>query len=94
MSNDKTVVHLPVLNIPREDYNLRTEITYFFRKNGIKDENLIFMKDVDLFQLHRDGHLALTLVDFNVLPSNISPLEGAISQIIDHHKRECAENPR
>ncbi|KAK3094336.1 hypothetical protein FSP39_000423, partial [Pinctada imbricata] len=66
ISADGTIF-IPVLNIQRSQYPLRTESTFFLRKNSITDELLTFRDDLDLQKLHRSGKLTLTLVDRNVL---------------------------
>lgn len=59
---------IPVLNIPRADFALRTETTFALREQGIPATSLIFRDEIDLGGLHRSGLLSLTLVDHHVLP--------------------------
>lgn len=59
---------IPVLNIPRADFALRTETTFLLREHSIPDSSLIFRDEIDLAGLHRAGLLSLTLVDHHVLP--------------------------
>jgi len=59
---------IPVLNIPRTDFALRTETTFLLREHSIPDSSLIFRDEIDLAGLHRAGLLSLTLVDHHVLP--------------------------
>lgn len=33
---------LPILNVPKSKFNIKTEVTYFFKLNGIPLESLIF----------------------------------------------------
>ncbi|KAG9334705.1 hypothetical protein JZ751_007240 [Albula glossodonta] len=84
---------VPVLNIPRSEFPLRTDNVFHLRENGLAVEDLVFRDDVDLQALHRAGRLALTLVDHNVLPSTDSDLEAAVVEVIDHHRLERQPSP-
>lgn len=59
---------IPVLNIPRADFPLRTETTFLLQEQGIPAASLIFRDEIDLAGLHHAGLLSLTLVDHHVLP--------------------------
>ncbi|NXJ72456.1 PRUN1 Exopolyphosphatase, partial [Rostratula benghalensis] len=79
---------IPVLNIPRGDFALRTETTFLLREQGIPAASLIFRDEVDLGGLHRAGLLSLTLVDHHVLPSADAALEEAVVEVLDHRPLE------
>nr|XP_014427157.1 exopolyphosphatase PRUNE1 [Pelodiscus sinensis] len=79
---------LPVLNIPRAEFPLRTESTFLLREQQIPDRCLIFRDEVDLHALHRAGLLSLTLVDHHMLPSGDAALEEAVVEVIDHRPLE------
>ncbi|XP_078525631.1 exopolyphosphatase PRUNE1 [Lissotriton helveticus] len=87
-SSETNLAFIPVLNIPRSDYPLRSEGTFFLRESGIRDELLIFRDEIDLHMLHEAGLLSLTLVDHNVLPREDESLEEAVTEVIDHHALE------
>ncbi|XP_039606356.1 exopolyphosphatase PRUNE1 isoform X1 [Polypterus senegalus] len=82
----KTVI--PVLNIPRSEFALRTENTYFLNENQISEDWLIFKNEIDLHELHQSGLLTLTLVDHHVLPRKDQILEEAVVDVIDHRPLE------
>lgn len=79
---------IPVLNIPRADFALRTETTFLLREHSIPDSSLIFRDEIDLAGLHRAGLLSLTLVDHHVLPSTDAALEEAVVDVLDHRPLE------
>ncbi|OXB72331.1 UNVERIFIED_CONTAM: hypothetical protein H355_015630 [Colinus virginianus] len=89
---------IPVLNIPRSDFALRTETTFLLRERGIPDSSLIFRDEIDLAGLHRAGLLSLTLVDHHVLPGALTvpvssasadaALEEAVVDVLDHRPLE------
>ncbi|NWH73556.1 PRUN1 Exopolyphosphatase, partial [Piaya cayana] len=79
---------IPVLNIPRADFALRTETTFLLREQGIPTTSLIFRDEIDLGELHSTGLLALTLVDHHVLPGADAALEDAVVEILDHRPLE------
>ncbi|NXB83143.1 PRUN1 Exopolyphosphatase, partial [Vidua chalybeata] len=82
---------VPVLNIPRADFALRTETTFLLRDRGIPAASLIFRDEIDLGGLHHAGLLSLTLVDHHVLPRADAALEEAVVEVMDHRplERDC-----
>ncbi|XP_053857347.1 exopolyphosphatase PRUNE1 [Vidua macroura] len=82
---------VPVLNIPRADFALRTETTFLLRDRGIPAASLIFRDEIDLGGLHHAGLLSLTLVDHHVLPRADAALEEAVVEVVDHRplERDC-----
>uniref|UniRef100_A0A8C3K7U0 Prune exopolyphosphatase 1 n=1 Tax=Calidris pygmaea TaxID=425635 RepID=A0A8C3K7U0_9CHAR len=79
---------IPVLNIPRAEFALRTETTFLLRERGLPAASLIFRDEIDLGGLHRAGLLSLTLVDHHVLPSADAALEEAVVEVLDHRPLE------
>lgn len=79
-------VPVPVINIPRHDFELRTEAVYLFDVLGIDVGALTFSDEIDLEALYRNKRLRLTLVDHNILSQNQSRFQGAVEAIIDHHE--------
>ncbi|XP_071787927.1 uncharacterized protein [Asterias amurensis] len=76
-------VVVPVLNIPRHDFPLRTEVTHFLSTLN-HDDSLVFRDDVNINNLHADGRLSLTLVDHNTLSRADAHLDAVVKEIIDH----------
>ena len=79
---------VPVMNIPRNDFALRTEAVFLFREANIDPDDLLFLDDVDLKALHNKELLDLILIDHNILGSNQKILKPAVSEILDHHADE------
>lgn len=92
MSNDQ--VHVPVLNIPREDFPLRTDVKKVLSQHNIDDSLLTFRSDVDLHDLQSKGKLSLSLVDFHVFPKRDESLEDSLVEVIDHRKQEKSFSKR
>jgi exopolyphosphatase len=88
VSPDGAAPFVPLVNVPRADYKLRTEAVFLFSSVGIDAELLTFIDEVDLKALHADGELELVLVDHNVLSAGQAALADAVTGIIDHHKDE------
>jgi len=78
------------MNIPREDFTLRTETNWLFKEVGIDTHNLLFFpeiqKDFDL--LKENKCVDLILVDHNRLSVPQEKYESLVTEIIDHHKDE------
>ncbi|NWV91432.1 PRUN1 Exopolyphosphatase, partial [Machaerirhynchus nigripectus] len=84
---------VPVLNIPRADFALRTETTFLLRERGIPAASLVFRDEIDLAGLHHAGLLSLTLVDHHILPGADAALEEAVVEVLDHRPLERERGP-
>ncbi|XP_074837435.1 exopolyphosphatase PRUNE1 [Carettochelys insculpta] len=87
-SLESKAAFVPVLNIPRSEFPLRTESTFLLQEQRIPDSCLIFRDEIDLHALHRAGLLSLTLVDHHILPSGDVSLEKAVIEVMDHRPLE------
>jgi exopolyphosphatase len=83
-----TEVVLPVMNIPRSEFKLRTEADYLFREVGIDISNLVFLDEIDLNTLRDANHLKLVLIDHNRLGKSQQGLAENVEEILDHHVDE------
>ncbi|XP_070622607.1 exopolyphosphatase PRUNE1 isoform X1 [Erythrolamprus reginae] len=90
---DSTAAFVPVLNVPRADFPLRTESTFLLLQQHISEKVLIFRDEIDLAGLHKAGILSLTLVDHHVLPSKDVALEAAVVEVMDHRPLEWERPP-
>ncbi|ESO06830.1 hypothetical protein HELRODRAFT_170850 [Helobdella robusta] len=69
--NERRTVYVPLLNISRKDYRIRTEVKYLLENVGIAEEDLCFLEDINLRLLHEKKLLKITLVDFNTFAGAI-----------------------
>ncbi|XP_063173206.1 exopolyphosphatase PRUNE1 isoform X2 [Candoia aspera] len=92
-SPDSKAAFVPVINIPRLDFPLRTESTFLLQQQQIPGNALVFRDEIDLAGLHRAGLLSLTLVDHHVLPSRDAALESAVVEVVDHRPLERERAP-
>jgi len=81
-------VFVPLVNVPRADYKLRTEAVYLLSAVGIEPDLLTFIDEVDLDAAHESGGLQLVLVDHNALAAGQAHLAPAVTGVIDHHRDE------
>jgi len=79
---------VPVMNIPRNDFALRTEAVYLFGEASINPEILLFLDDIDLAELSDQGMLEMVLVDHNVPGDVLAPYGKVVMEILDHHVDE------
>lgn len=68
--------YVPVLNIPRRDYPLKTEVGHMFGKCGIVESVLLFRDDLP-------GKMAPD-VSVILVDHHISPLAPNVAEILDH----------
>ena len=85
LADKKGHVFLPLINIPRADFKLRTEAVYLFHATGIELGNLLFADEVDLDRLQETNRLRLTLVDHNKLAPSQGRHQSLVEAILDHH---------
>ncbi|KAA8916847.1 hypothetical protein TRICI_000966 [Trichomonascus ciferrii] len=92
---------IPLLNIPRQDINLRPELLYLLSQLGVNASNLFCLDD--LTTLISDGTVVKSnchafLVDFNRLTGTLADLiDDRVVGILDHHDDEGyykSANPR
>lgn len=81
---------IPVLNIPSNEYFLKTEVKFLLKKYKIADENLVFNDQVDLSGWCCSQKLKLHLVDHHELTTKSLNLEPCVTSVIDH--RPIAKN--
>ena len=76
---------LPVMNIPRQDFVLKTELVTALEDEGITAEHLVFRDD---FYFSCIPDLQLILVDHNVVSDEDKRYEDKVVEVIDHHVKE------
>jgi len=90
LHNETTSRFLPVLNLLRKDFSLRSDVVYLFRDVGIQLEHLTFIDEINLSQLFQFNQqkFKLIIVDHNNLAINQKELGPSVEEIIDHHLDE------
>ncbi|KAJ9076545.1 Exopolyphosphatase [Entomophthora muscae] len=100
--NDSHSLTLPLINLPRDDINLRPEVLYVFEQCQLPHELLLFIDDPLVLEWEELTAKAgfksnFILVDHNQLHSRFSDWNGVVKAIYDHHVDEAAHpnaNPR
>ncbi|XP_058157616.1 protein prune homolog 2 isoform X1 [Dasypus novemcinctus] len=85
------VLCLPVLNLPRTEFNYFTETRFILEELNISESFHIFRDDINLHQLNDEGKLSLTLVGSNVLASEDKTLESAVVKVINPAEQSDVE---
>ncbi|XP_047040154.1 exopolyphosphatase PRUNE1 [Helicoverpa zea] len=80
----KDDVFVPILNVDRADYELKTEVAYLLKKKGISVSNLVFRDDNNLQELLNNSKSKVVLVDHHVLAKKDEFLAPFVTEIIDH----------
>lgn len=82
---DRSVVSLPLLQCPREDFALRTDATWLFGQLNFDPSQLLFSEEV-LHVLQQLKKVYVTLVDHATLAKPLCELTNVdLVEIIDHH---------
>ncbi|KAM4876384.1 protein prune homolog 2-like [Thomomys bottae] len=85
------ILCLPVLNIPRTDFNYFTETRFILEELSISESFHIFRDEINLHQLNEEGKLSMTLVGSNVLASEDKTLESAVVKVINPVEQKDGE---
>uniref|UniRef100_A0A2A4JMY7 DHHA2 domain-containing protein n=1 Tax=Heliothis virescens TaxID=7102 RepID=A0A2A4JMY7_HELVI len=80
----KDDVFVPILNVDRADYELKTEVAYLLKDKGISASNLVFRDDRNLQEFLNNSKSKVVLVDHHVLAKNDEFLAPFVTEIIDH----------
>jgi len=73
---------IPVFNIPREDFCLRTEAVFLFKRFHLESSYFTFVEDVDLQNLLETKRLQLVLVDHNILAQRQKHMYVAVTEVL------------
>nr|BAE38457.1 unnamed protein product [Mus musculus] len=85
------VLCLPVLNIPRTEFNYFTETRFILEELNIPESFHIFRDEINLHQLNDEGKLSITLVGSHVLGSEDRTLESAVVRVINPGEQSDGE---
>jgi exopolyphosphatase len=91
-SSGNRKLYVPVINIPKNDLELRKDASFLLEFTGVSGNELVFIDEVNLDQFISDS-LSLTdfhviLVDHNHLAESQSVLAPHVIGIFDHHLDE------
>nr|XP_033332158.1 exopolyphosphatase PRUNE1-like isoform X1 [Megalopta genalis] len=83
---------IPLMNIPRKEYRIKTEVTYFFKRYDISPDLLTFRDEIDLKELKNDATITLdvVLVDHHSLSKADNFLKDSVIKVIDHRPQDPA----
>lgn len=79
---------VPILNLNREELDLRPEARTVFTGAGIDTSNLLFIDQVDLSVFVQSNALNCILVDHNRLSEKQTHLQPCVCEVVDHHVDE------
>eukprot|EP01101_Sappina_pedata_P000350 TRINITY_DN10371_c0_g1_i1.p1 TRINITY_DN10371_c0_g1~~TRINITY_DN10371_c0_g1_i1.p1 ORF type:complete len:397 (+),score=123.30 TRINITY_DN10371_c0_g1_i1:1-1191(+) len=89
LSAQSSPTHIPLINIPREDFPLRNDAQTLFAVSGLDPADLVFADEVNLHSLAtQEVPVRIALVDHNKLADQQSFLAPLVSKIFDHHADE------
>lgn len=75
----------PLINIPKQDIQLRRDFMWLLAKLDIKDNSFLFLDDLTPQLLQ---HASLALVDHNKVTASLAELDDKVIGVIDHHDDE------
>ncbi|RUA24722.1 MAG: hypothetical protein DSY76_07465 [Bacteroidetes bacterium] len=77
---------IPLINIERRDYKLRTESYGLLKRYDIDENDLIFIDDLDTAFINNVGDAKIVVVDHNKLPDNLRAWDANVTAVFDHHQ--------
>ncbi|CAG9577434.1 unnamed protein product [Danaus chrysippus] len=80
----KDDIFIPILDVTRNDYPLKTDVVYCLKKHSINEKNLIFRDDFDFLQLVSKSKVSVVLTDHHFLCPRFDFLSPFVTEIIDH----------
>ena len=83
--NDPLKPFFPVINISKEDLNLRRDVCYVLESQKLSPDLLYFKEDLKSWKNQFDCSVDCVLVDQNDIPSSSKELITNVVGIIDHH---------
>jgi len=77
---------IPLINIERRDYKLRTESYGLLKRYDIDENDLIFIDDLNTDLIKNAGNTKVVVVDHNKLPDNLRAWDANVTAVFDHHQ--------
>ncbi|XP_043524636.1 exopolyphosphatase PRUNE1 isoform X1 [Frieseomelitta varia] len=89
-SKETDLATIPLMNIPKREYRVKTEVVFFFDLHNIPSDLLIFRDQIDLKALKENTKIKLetVLVDHHNLSDEDMYLMDSVVKIIDHRPRD------
>ncbi|XP_048002750.1 exopolyphosphatase PRUNE1 isoform X1 [Leguminivora glycinivorella] len=87
----KDQIFVPILNLNREDFEIKTEVEYCVNEYGICKEMLVFRNDYNLQELITKTKTNVVLVDHHTLAVKDKFLAPYVTEIIDHRPIDKSE---
>ena len=77
---------IPLINIERRDYKLRTESYGLLKRYDIDENDLIFIDDLEAAFINNAGDAKIVVVDHNKLPDYLRAWDANVTAVFDHHQ--------
>ncbi|XP_011299276.1 protein prune homolog isoform X2 [Fopius arisanus] len=79
---------IPVLNIPKREFKIKTEVVFYLQHHGIHLEDLTYRDEIKLNNVSNEKKLKLCLVDHHTLNEQDTSLADSVVQVIDHRPQD------
>ncbi|CAG8518459.1 3320_t:CDS:2 [Ambispora leptoticha] len=88
--NPESGIFLPVIQISKDELNLRPECVYVFRRSEVDSDRFIYKEDFEAVseELMKNHELRVVLVDHNQLVHPWDKFATCVDAILDHHQDE------
>ena len=77
---------IPLINIKKQDYKLRTESYGLLKRYNIDENDLIFIDEIDEAIIKNASDIKVIVVDHNKLPDNLRAWDDNVTAVFDHHQ--------
>lgn len=85
------VASIPLLQCPRKDLSLRADAAWLLEALGIDPNQLVWAEDLTMERLSSVEQLSMTLVDHSYPMGVLAGFRSAVTEVIDHHRKEEGE---
>ncbi|XP_041983891.1 exopolyphosphatase PRUNE1 [Aricia agestis] len=86
--NNDDKIFVPMLDVKREDYPLKTEVIFCLREHGINEDYLVFRDDINIEELATTKDVNIILVDHHIIAQRYEKYIPYVREIIDHRPKD------
>lgn len=83
---------IPIMNVTRENFLLRTENCFVLKRAGISLEDLVYRGEVSFSDLVSKNTITASIVDHHIVSKNDEIFTNCITQVFDHRPIDTSQS--